>query len=181
MRRVRVVALIVLLAVLVAPVVLVLVARPALSDARDRTERTWADLQGPLVERYAALDAALGALRNAGASDRDVAGALERELERWRRLTDDGGVVARVESANRLEGLSARLRAVVAASERLRETPPLGDAVSAVFNTAPPPDALTAYNDAVREYQKTRESVWRRPVARLFDYDARPQLRLVPA
>src|SRR5437868_1003253 len=122
MRGVRLLALLVALLVAGA-VVLVLVERPELRDDRAAVDHRWTALRAPLQARYDKLGAALAALRFVGGADRSVVKELGPELDRWNRLrrASDPNADAATEAstANRLEGLGARLRADVLASDRL--------------------------------------------------------------
>ena len=141
-RRVRRLAVVVVLILAGGAVALVLTARPQLDDRRDDVDRAWTQLRAPLTARYERLAA----------------------------------VRAEAATANELEGLAARLQAVVLSSDRLRAVDPLNQALATFHGAAPPPPAVKAYNDAVREYEDARTSFARRPVADVFGYDARPQL-----
>ncbi|MGZ8766615.1 MAG: hypothetical protein ACXW2C_13085, partial [Acidimicrobiia bacterium] len=53
-------------------------------------------------------------------------------------------------------------------------TPEVSDARTAFDQTAAPAELVAAYNEAVRKYQRTRESTARRLVAQVFDYGPIP-------
>ena len=179
-RRVRRLAAIVLVLLLAGSVVLVLTTRPKLDDARGEVDTTWKPLRAPLAARYEKLAAANAELGTAGAGDRDVARALSLNLARWDRLrrAQDQDADAEAETADQLEGLATRLQAVVLSSDRLKSVDPLNQAIAAFQGAVPPPPAVKAYNDATRSYEDERNGLLRRPVARLFGYDSRPQLLL---
>ncbi len=182
-RRVRRLAVVVLVLLVVGAIALVLTTRPKLEDARDGVDRAWTPLRGPLSERYAKLGEANTQLVAAGGGERNVSRALGLRLGRWddlRRATDgDADADAEAQTADQLEGLSSRLQAVVSSSDRLRASEPLTQAIAAFQGSVPPPPAVTAYNRAVRDYEDERTGLLRSPVASMFGYDARPQL--VPA
>jgi hypothetical protein len=181
-RRVRRLAVVVLVLLVVGTIALVLTTRPKLEDARDRVDRAWTPLRGPLSERYAQLGEANTQLVAAGGGERDVARALGLRLGRWdelRRAKDgDADADAEARTADQLEGLATRLQAVVSSSDRLRASEPLNQAIAAFQGTVPPPPTVTAYNRAVRDYEDERTGLLRSPVASLFGYDSRPQLVL---
>jgi hypothetical protein len=181
-RRVRRLAVVVVVLLLVGAVVLVLTTRPKLDDRRGDVDSAWTPLRAPLANRYSQLSEVTGALSAAGGGERDVARALGLWLARWSKLlrADDGDAdaAAEAETADQLEGLATRLQAVVASSDRLRAVEPLNQSIAAFQGATPPPPMVTAYNDAVRDYEDERNRLLRRPVADLFGYDSRPQLLL---
>jgi hypothetical protein len=179
-RRVRRLAVVVLVLLVVGVIALVLTTRPKLEDRRDDVDRAWTPLRGPLGERYARLGEVNAQLAAAGGGERDVARALGLRLGRWGELQRDrdGDADAEVQTADQLEGLATRLQAVVSSSDRLRASDPLNQAIAAFQGTVPPPPAVTAYNSAVRNYEDERDGLLRSPVANLFGYDSRPQLLL---
>src|SRR5439155_5026302 len=181
-RRVRRLAVVVLVLRVVGAIALVLTTRPKLEDARDGADRAWTPLRGPLSERYAKLAEANTQLAAAGGGDRNVSRALGLRLGRWgelRRAKDgDADAEAEAQTADQLEGLGTRLQAVVSSSDRLRASEPLNQAIAAFQGTVPPPPAVTTYNRAVRDYEDERNGLLRGPVASVFGYDSRPQLVL---
>ena len=179
-RRVRRLAVVVLVLLVVGVIALVLTTRPKLEDRRDDVDRAWTPLRGPLGERYARLGEVNAQLAAAGGGERDVARTLGLRLGRWGELrrARDGDADAEVQTADQLEGLATRLQAVVSSSDRLRASDPLNQAIAAFQGTVPPPPAVTAYNRAVRDYEDERDGLLRSPVANLFGYDSRPQLLL---
>ncbi|MGH9030673.1 MAG: hypothetical protein ACRDY4_05255 [Acidimicrobiia bacterium] len=179
-RRVRRIALVVVVLVVIAGVALVVTSRGRLTDDRDQADELWLPLRGPLAERYASLDAVLTQLRDAGAGDRDVTRDLARGLDRWNRLqgasSDAVDTEAEVTAANSLEGLFGRVTQTVGSSPRLSGVETLTAAVDAFRIIAPPAPAVSAYNDAADAYQDTREEARYSLTARLFDYESRPTL-----
>ena len=130
------------------------------------------------------LDGAAGAAFTfAGGADRSVAKDLRPALDRWdrlRRASDaNADAAAEAATANRLEGLGARLRADILASDRLRAVTQLGDAITTYTGTTPPAAAVTAYRAAVDRYERARNATLRKPVAFVFGYDERPVLVIV--
>src|SRR5438552_14386810 len=182
MRGVRLLALLVALLV-VGAVDLVLVGRPELRDGRAAVDHRWTALRAPLQARYEKLAAAFDAFTFAGGADRSVAKDLRPALDRWdrlRRASDaNADAAAEAATANRLEGLGARLRADILASDRLRVVTQLGDAITTYTGTTPPATAVTGYDAAVKRYEHARNSTLRKPVAFLFGYDERPVLVIV--
>jgi hypothetical protein len=176
-RRVRRVALAIVVLLVAGAVALLFVGRSRLDDARTEVDTTWKPLRTPLAERYLKLAAVDTAFRDAGAGNRVVAGDLERLLEQWgrQRNADEPDAEAEVEVANGLEGAARRVIAA-SASPRLLTNEPLQSAITEFRGAAIPAPALKTYNDAVRDYQNTREGFLWAPTARLFGYDARPVL-----
>jgi hypothetical protein len=176
----RRVVLLSVLAVVVAGagVALVAAARPALDDARRAVDVRWATLRGPLAARYDALGEVAGALAAGGAAQRSYTADLRDALADWQELRGrpDPDAGAEAVSANRLEGLAARVRSNVAQSARLRADPVIGDAVAAFDAALVPPPAVRAYNRAVRSYQSTRRELLHRLPADLLGYGPRPLL-----
>jgi len=183
-RRARPLAVVVLVLLVVGAVALVLTTRPKLEDGRKGVDRAWTPVRGPLAERYNRLGDANAQLAAAGGGDRDVARALGLRLARWRDLqrvrTGDADADAEAETADQLEGLAARLEAVVSSSDRLRAAEGLNQAIAAFQGTGNQQllAAVKTYNDSVRDYEDERDGLLRSPVASLFGYDARPQLLL---
>lgn len=178
-RRVRRIALVVVLLLVIAGVALTVTSRGRLTDDRDQVDELWLTLRGPLAERYASLDAVLVQLRDAGAGERDVTRDLAGGLDRWNRLqraSNDVDTEAEVTAANSLEGLFGRASQTVASSPRLSGVETLTAAVEAFRVTAPPAPVVTAYNDAAEAYQDTREEARYSLTAQLFDYESRPTL-----
>jgi hypothetical protein len=183
-RRVRRLAVVVILILVAGAVALVLTTRPQLDDRRDDVDRAWIPLRAPIAARYERLAAVHAEATTAGAGDRGVTRELGLTLARWDRLrrVADGNANANAEAAtaNQLEGLAARLRAVVLSSDRLKGVDPLNQAIAAFQGAAPPQPTIQAYNDAVQKYEDARTGFVRRPIADLFGYDPRPQLLLSP-
>jgi hypothetical protein len=182
-RRVRRLAVVVIVLLVGGAVALVLATRPQLEDHRGEVDRAWTPLRAPLAARYEQLAAVNAELAAAGAGDRAVARELGTTLTRWDRLRrssdEDADADAEVDTADRLEGLATRLQAVVLSSDRLRGVESLNQAIAAFQGTGPSlQPAATAYNAAAREYEDERNSFLRRPAADLFGYDSRPQLLL---
>jgi len=177
-RRLLWVGLAVVALVLVAVVVAMVTIRPDQSDARDRVDRAWAPLRAPLVARYQALGGVVQALDGAGARGRTVTADLAAALARWQRLArvDDPGSQAPL--ANDLEALAARVKANVAASDRLNADAAIKASLSVFDRVVVSPPTVEAYNRAVRAYQHARTGTIRRLVADLLGYDGRPQLVL---
>src|SRR3981081_2299249 len=152
-RRVRRLAVVVLVLLVVGAIALVLTTRPKLEDARNGVDRAWTPLRGPLSERYAKLAAANPELAAAGGGERDVSRALGLRLGRWgelRRAKDgDADADAEAQTADQLEGLATRLQAVVSSSDRLRGSDALAQAIAAFQDAVPPPPAVTTNNRAV--------------------------------
>jgi hypothetical protein len=179
-RRLRLIALLIVAIVVVGVVALVLTSRPKLSDERTEVDEAWTPLRAPLQQRYAALAAVLTALEQVPGDERDVAEELGSELGRWNDLIqqsdDDADAEAEAETANALEDLGERLRVSIASSTTLSGNEALGAALATFQADVPPADAVTTYNDAVEQYEKTRDGSLRRYVASVFGYESRPTL-----
>jgi hypothetical protein len=177
-RRVRRLAVVAFLLLIAGAVALVLTTRPQLEDHRDDVDRAWSPLRAPLAARYNQLAAVNEQMAAAGAAERAVTRELETTLTRWARLRRAGDADAEAEAvtANRLEGLAARLNAVVLSSDRLRGVEPLNQAIAAFQGAGAPLPAIKTYNDAVQEYEDSRGSLLRRPAADLFGFESRRKL-----
>jgi hypothetical protein len=177
-RRLPWILAVLLVLVVGGAIALVVVEKPSLDDARDEVDARWKPLRAPLTARYEKLDASLAAFVAAGGGDRSVAKELARDLTAWKKAVADGGPATQAEAANRLEAQSKRLAANVLGSERLRGVPELTQAITDFGSAAPPQALVEAYNRAVRAYEHDRNDSLRKPVAKLFGYDARPVLVL---
>lgn len=171
---------VVLLVVVIALAAGVLAARPTLDDTRSRADARWAVVRRDLTPRYAAASGLALVLIGSGAGDRAVTHDLARDSSRWTNALRGHDVAAQVEIANRLEGEIARARQAVGASARLHGSQKVADALAAADRAAPPAAAVSAYEDAARRYQRTREQAWRRVVAAVLGYRARPTFQPAP-
>jgi hypothetical protein len=179
-RRLRWILLALVVALVAAVVTAVIVEKPTLDDDEKAVDARWADLRELLTARYATLDGAVAALGAAGESERAVTKDLQTDLADWKDALDGGSPARQAAIANRLEGQGARLRANIIGSPRLSENITLTGAVAAYDSAAPPQDAIDAYNKAVDTYEADRTDTFRRVVATLFGFEARPQFS-VPA
>lgn len=170
-------ALLVLLVIVGLALVLVVTSRPELNETRDATETAWSPLIGPLDARYAALavlaDQTADALQATEQDTVDSEG-MKVARQRWIEAPDTGDAKKMVAAANGLEARVGQLRAVLNASVRLSQTPAVAEARTAFDQTAVPTELVAAYNEAVRKYQRTRESTARRLVAQVFGYGPIP-------
>lgn len=180
-RRIRRIAAVAAVLLVAGAVLLVIVVRPGLRDDSEKVGEAWKPLVTPLAERYAALGGVAGALEEAGAGDREVTTDLRRGLSDWELLQVTTDAQAQARTANRLEGLAARIRAIVAAADRLQQNEQLGLALTAFEQTTPPPPRVEHYNDIVVGYERARDGFWNRIVAGLDGYEMRPTLQLAPA
>ncbi len=169
----KAVIVLVLVAIVGAGVALVVTSRPDLDKTRDATATAWTPLVVPLNARYGALstlvsqfDATLAA---AGEKNADLQG-LKGALVRWTFAAKSTDAKNMVEAADDLEARVGQLQAVLGSSARLTQTPTVVQAKDAFDKTTAPAILVTRYNEAVRKYQRTRESTARRLVAELFGY-----------
>lgn len=181
MRRLAV--FVVLGAIIAGGAAIVFTGRPALSDARDETEATWAPILPRLEARYAQLDL-LGTQLQGIADTTGIENPEVRQLAvatlRWNKAVEGGSAVSQVKAANDLETRMGRMRLLVAGSARLAQAIQIQATFDAFDAEAPPADEVAAYNDAVRSYQRTREEALRRPVAEIFGFGPIPTLELTP-
>jgi len=160
--------------------VAVLTSRPGLNDAKDRVDARWGDLRPSLVSRYAALTPVEQALVTAGGSDRAVTRDLRDELARWKGLADESVAhadpAAEATAANALEALARRTRANMTTG-KLAGNQALIAALQSFDTKLPaPPNAVAAYNRAVRSYQHKRSGAVHAAVASVLGYNQCPQL-----
>jgi hypothetical protein len=183
-KRVRWIVLVVLALVVAGVGAAVVLSQPELSDARDRVDARWTPLRAPLIARYEALDGVSTAVTDAGAGERAVTKDLDAALARWSDLALQGDnhndPAAEATSAGELESLARRMRANIAASDRLNTNEGVQVAIGAFDQSVPPPAAVTAYNRAARAYEDQRTGVIRAIVAGILGYESRPQLVLGP-
>ncbi len=170
-------AVLVLLVIVGLALVLVVTSRPELNETRDATETAWSPLIAPLDARYAALavlaDQTTDALQATEQDTVDSEG-MKVARQRWTEATDTGDAKRMAAAANELEARVGQLRAVLNASVRLSQTPAVAEARTAFDQTAAPTELVAAYNEAVRKYQRTRESTARQLVAQVFGYGPIP-------
>jgi hypothetical protein len=181
-RRVGLLVLVVVLLLAGVVVALAVTARSPLQDGRDAVDGRWVPLRAPLAARYDALGQVASGLEAAAAGDRTYAVDLKDRLEEWNQLaksaSPDAGPEAAV--ANQLEGLATRVRTNIARSGRLSRDQNLASAFTAFDAALVPPPAVTAYNRAVRKYERTRDETLKRLPAKLLGFDARPTLVIGP-
>ena len=99
---------------------------------------------------------------------------LTTELAAWTDALDGGSATRQTEVANRVEGQARRLRANVFASPRLAQSTELASAIDEFGAAEPAAELVDAYNRAVRTYEDDRTDTFRRVVAVLFGFGARP-------
>ena len=180
-RRLRWLALALVALVVVAVVVAVVTVRPGLSDARDRVDQAWAPLRPALVARYQNLAGVELSLADAGGQARTVTKDLGVALTQWQHTARVDDPATQAPLANDLEGLTLRVKANVAASDRLRGNARLVTALAAFDRAVVSPPAVAAYNRAARDYQRQRSGAVHHLVANLFGFDARPTLAIAGA
>jgi hypothetical protein len=173
-RRLRWILLAVLVALVAAVATAVIVEKPTLDDDEQAVDARWGDLRDALRPRYEALDQAVTTLGAIGESDRAVTQDLTTELAAWTDALDGGSATRQTEIANRVEGQARRLRANVFASPRLAQSTELASAIDEFGAAEPAAELVDAYNRAVRTYEDDRTDTFRRVVAVLFGFGARP-------
>jgi hypothetical protein len=182
LRRLRWILVLLVVVVVAGAVIVVLTTKPGLSDSRDRVDARWLVVRPSLVDRYVALAGVEQALLTAGGPDRAVTKDLRDELARWKSLAArpkaDADPGTEATAANALEALARRARANMV-NGRLSGNAELTAAFQAFDTKTPQPaDAVTAYNQAVRAYQRKRSGAVHSAVASILGYDARPELLL---
>src|SRR6478672_3265748 len=181
-RRVGLLVLVVVLLLGAVAVAAVVTARSPLQDRRDAVDGRWVPLRAPLTARYDALGRVAAGLDAAGAGERTYAVDLSDRLDEWNRLAKSASPKPGSEAvvANELEGLATRVRTNVSASGRLSRDQGLADAFTAFDSALVPPPAISAYNQAVRRDEHTRDEAMKRIAARILGFDARPELVIGP-
>ncbi len=160
-------------ALVAAPVIFTLTARPDLENARDHVDDEWARLQPGLAERYASLAAARDAAAATGIQAA-VLDDLDRALEDWSVRQREDDPAAEVQAANALEGLGARL-AAAAAAPRLAADEGLAFALAVYGDRTPDAELVSDYSDAVQSYEDSRNNALRRPLSGLFGFEERAE------
>ena len=179
-RWIRWTVLALVVVVVTGTVILVVTVRPGLQNDAQEVRRSWKPLLQPLAGRYTALGGVEAALEAAGTGDRATTKQLKRLLSDWELLAATNDDAAQAKNADQLEGLAARIRATVAASERLKTNADLTKAFL-VFEGAKVPVALVRrYNDTVLDYERNRDGLLRGIVANLDGYAPHPTLQLAP-
>ena len=181
-RRVGLLVLVVVLLLAGVVVALMVSARSPLQDGRDAVDGRWVPLRAPLAARYEALGQVAAGLDAAGAGDRTYAVDLKDRLDDWDRLAKSASPNADAEAvlANQLEGLATRVRTNIGGSGRLSRDQNLAGAFTAYDAALVPPPAVSAYNRAVRRYERTRDETLKRLPAQLLGFDERPILVIGP-
>jgi hypothetical protein len=178
MRKLRRVLPLLVVLLVVAMVALTLYARSDLANAREEVDARWSALAVPLDARYDTLALASAAVRPNAGSATAIVDDLDAAYQEWTRLRDSGSdIEAQIAAANRQEALARRLVTTAGASPRLSGDPQVTAALDA-FTTAPVPEPLPRFDDAVHAYQDERDGPIRRPIAAILAYDAIPTLDL---
>ncbi len=173
-RRLRWILLAIVVALGAAAVTAVIVEKPTLDDDQKAVDAHWTPLRTSLSGRYDTLDAAVAQLGVLGESDRAVTQALVADLAAWRKAVAKGSATEQAEAANQLEGTGLRLRANILGSAKLAQDGTLTGAIAAFDGASPPADQVKAYNTSVRTYEDDRTDTFRRGVALMFGFGARP-------
>lgn len=173
LRRIFRVAVVFVVLLALGAAVLILLGRPRLENARSDVNAAWGGLSRSLDARYHALDKTSQTVESVDPAkdDRTIYRQIENSLNRW-------GVVRRdpelgPPAANRIEALANRLRAVVLGSPKLRANPVAVNAFAGFDAAVAPADEVSAYNNAVQDYQDLREDTITGIVARFLGDEAR--------
>jgi hypothetical protein len=177
-RRFRWTVLALVVVLVTGIVILVITVRPGLQDDAQEVRRSWKPLLQPLAARYATLSGVVGALEAAGNGDRDVTRELRHTLDNWDLLRSTSDDAEQAKTADELEGLAARVRAIVQGSDRLKAVVGLNKAIAGYDKATIPPRLVKRYNDAVLRYERNRDGTLRSIVATLDGYKAYPTLQL---
>jgi hypothetical protein len=177
-RWIRWTVLALVVVIVTGTVILVITVRPGLQDDAQEVRRTWKPLLQPLAARYTALGGVETALEAAGTGDRETTKQLKRLLSDWELLAATNDDAAQAKNADQLEGLASRIRATVAASERLKTSADLTKAILVFDGANVPPALVQRYNDTVLDYERNRDGLLRGIVANLDGYDPHPTLQL---
>jgi hypothetical protein len=178
-RVLRVLIPVLIVAVLVAGVVAVFVARPDIESAKDDVDAQWAKLAPALTVRYDALAQADEPLKAIPGSIRTVANDVDTALQRWRQVEDGGAIDAQVRAANSVEAASRRMLVVVTDSPRVKGNNAVQQPLL-VFIGTPAPDP-TAFNASVATYQAERRGPVRQIIADLVGGGDIPGLATPPS
>jgi len=177
-RRIRWIALALVVVIVTGTVILVIAVRPGLQDDAQEVRRTWRPLLQPLADRYGTLPGLVAALDAAGNGNRELTKQLKGKLDDWTLLKTTSDDSEQSKAADDLESLAARIRASVAGSARLKGNDGLNKAIAAFDATRIPPELLKRYNDSVLRYERNRDGMLRNIVASIDGYEARPTLQL---
>jgi hypothetical protein len=155
-------------ALVAGSLVLALGSRNDLRQAHGDVATAWTALRPPLESRYRNLGQAREAVRERLGGATPLLDEIDSALARWRNRTEADEAVS---TANRLEGLAARLAATVRSTPRLRSAPDVA-ADLAAFERGDPRPAREAYNRSVAEYEQVRGGFPRRLVAGALGFGA---------
>jgi hypothetical protein len=153
----------------VAVLVLVFTARPNLQHAKTQVKQQWTPLERALTVRYFVLATANASVHNTPGPVHQLVGPVDAALGRWSTLQrTKAGIGSKVEAANSLEALGRRLMAAARRSPRVQ-----GAARTKIdaYAAAAVPAGATAFDRAVRNYQRQRTGPARRTLAALLGYD----------
>lgn len=176
LRRVRRLALLVIVALIAGLAVLVLTMRPRLDDRRRAVERAWQQLSPELETRISALASLDQSVRAAAPVVLDPSSAVRDSLQRWA-TARRGNLDARIRAVNDLEGSGRRLLALVSDQHRRYvSVQAVRDAATAYLRAAIPPADVAAFDKAVDHYDAASGGTVRRLVADLLGTDPLPHL-----
>jgi hypothetical protein len=154
-------------------------SRADLSSSRQRVDAAWVALRPALNARYDRLRDAGRAARDTLRSGRAVFDEIDGAVAAWPatgRVSTDRQVAA----AANLEGLVARLTAMVATTPRLRTAAAVTTAMTRLLQETDTATGRNGYNAAVAAFERVRGGFPRRLVAGALGYDDRRTLE-VPA
>jgi len=159
-----------------AAAVLAVSSRSELADAKARVDTSWSGLRPSLDQRYTALGQAGDAARSRLGGDRPLLADIRTAVSAWPG-SRPYPVEAQVKAAARLEGLAARLAALVETTPRLRSSRDVEDALGEV-SRSDPTGGRQGYNQAVAAYEGVRGGFPRRLVAGALGFNARRTLEV---
>ncbi len=155
---------------------LVVTQRPALVDARNAADASFARLSPSLEARYKTVPAILEALKTAGAQDRGPSIALAKSQGAWLIALNGESANQISDAANSIEGNVARVRAMYQGSDRLREYKAQMDPALAAYDQSLSADAKVKVKEnaeAVAAYRAKRGAWLSKPVVFIGGFDER--------
>jgi hypothetical protein len=132
-------------------------------------------LKDPLQIRYEAIINAMNVAKTIG-GDRDVISDTDKLFKEFQKKVGKKANLAEViKIANQIEGNYSRLIKATELSPKLKNQEALIKAFENINKQSPRAYLIKDYQDAVRDYHKSKTKFWRKISASIFSIDQAPQ------